>query len=169
MPSDRTLVITAKPSLTWSSPTSATVDNIEYDQGDTQPNMPGLVNPVTGDIRLGHMPSNPSYSDNVDITIQLDNTNIVDSAGNHVGGQWAAGNANGMSGNPPATAYCWFIENPESNEPIDYTPITVPSMTTSLDGSGNVLINDDTPDDQPGVTTTYTFCLGLSVPTAQGR
>ncbi|MFM5948814.1 MAG: hypothetical protein ACKOPM_06235 [Novosphingobium sp.] len=168
MPTDRTLFITAKPTLTWYSPTFARIASMQYTQGDTNPNMPNLVNPVTGDIRLGRMPSTPGFTDNVDITIALDSSAILDSTGTHVVAQWAPANDGGMSGQPPATAYCWFINNPVPGMPIDYTAISVPGMSTSVDIYSNVLIDDNTPDDKPGQPSKYTFCLGLSVWTSQG-
>lgn len=168
MPSDRTLFITAKPTLTWHSPSFARIAAVQYTQGNTNPNMPNVVNPVSGDIRLGRMPNTPGFTDNVDITIALDTSNIVDSTGTKVVATWAPAQAGGMSGIPPATAYCWFINNPVPNMPIDYTPILVPGMTTGLNMDGTVLIDDNTPDDGPGQLSTYTFCLGLSVWTSQG-
>jgi hypothetical protein len=168
MPSDRVLFITARPTLVWHSPTFARIASMQYTQGASEPNMPNVVNPVTGDIRLGRMPATPGYTDNVDISIGLDPSNIYDSYGNKVVGTWASATDGGMSGIPPATAFCWFINNPAPNMPIDYTPITVPGMSTSVNLDGYVLINDDTPDDKPGQLSGYTFCLGLVVLTAEG-
>lgn len=156
MPVDRTLSITATPTLIWHAPNDIGA-TMAYAQTGSTPNMPNLVNSQTGNISLRNMPSNNNYTDNVDITITLDTSQLRDQSGNPVAGRWAYAN----EGNPPDdVGFCWFCTTPAPGQRKDTTEITIPGMTTGRTSDTVVFIDDNTADGD----LTYTFCLGLVLP-----
>lgn len=157
MPTDRTLAITATPRLTYPGPNQFGA-TMSYEQTGSDPNMPPVVDKKTGDITLKKMPSNNNYTDNVDITITLDTSQLVDQNGNPVQGRWA--HENEYSGTGPVTGFCWFCATPTPGCQKDATPITVPGMATVRNSDTVVVIDDNTADGD----TIYTFCLGLVLP-----
>lgn len=153
---DRTLAITCTPVLNWVSSTppynigaSATYS---YNENGSNPDMTDRVH-SDGDILLHPLPDPQDFNNNVDITITLDTSRMVDPNNNPVAGRWALdGEYNGP---------CWFcaVQNVARRE-YDTTPITIPGMTTSRLGDTQVLIDDDTPMNAPN----YAYCLGLVLP-----
>lgn len=148
---DRTLTITASPTLTWdgSVPTKATMS---YSQGASDPNMPGVVNPANGRINLRALPPASGYTTNVDITIMLDTTTAKDPNGNPIAVRWAlAGEGNGA---------IWFCATPQPGKQKDTTPISVDLMTLTRTSDTQLDIDDN----QALGGSDYTFCMGLTVP-----
>lgn len=159
MPVDRTLNITCVPTLIW-QPNGEIGAGMAYSQGTSVPNMPGVVD-RQGTIRLKNMPANNNYTDNVDIMFTLDASGCVDQYGNSIGVRWAYP----TEGNPPNdVGCCWFVANVPPGGTKDTTAISIPGMTTGRTGDSVVFIDDNTPDDAPGNTSLYTFCLAIVIP-----
>jgi hypothetical protein len=155
--SDRTIIMTCTPVLTYPSPGNFGA-TVTFTQSGGDPNgMNGRVD-ANGNIRLTNMPSNANYNHNVDITIELDTSQLVDQNGNSVVGRWAL--ATESSGTGPGTGFCWFCGVNADGSYNASLPITIDGMTTSRTGDTEVLINDDTADDGPS----YAYCLGLVLP-----
>ncbi len=160
MPVDRTLSLTATPTLIWNGPNDIGA-TMAYQQTASVPNMPNVVDRRTGQIDLSHLPNNANYTSNVDIMITLDASGLIDPSRNTVPAAWAvAGDPvnNPMNGVPPNTPWAWFCANPPSpGAQYNTTPILIPNMTSIRNSDSVVFI-----DDNAAVGTgNYTFCLGL--------
>ncbi len=162
MPVDRTLSLTATPTLIWNGPNNITA-TIDYNQTASVPNMPNVVTKKTGQIDLSHLPSNANYTSNVDIMITLDASALKDPSGNSVPAQWGVANLDPQNGSPwsgvpPMTPWAWFCANPPSpGAQYNTTPILIPNMI-SIRNSDSVVFIDDNAAIGSG---NYTFCLGL--------
>jgi hypothetical protein len=152
--SDRTIIMTCTPVLTYPSPGNYSA-TLTWTQTGGDPNsMNGRVD-ANGNIRLTNMPNNANYNDNVDITINLDTSRLVDENGNPVTGRFATSTE--YSGTGPVTGYAWFCGiDANGNYNLD-APITIDGMSATRESDTQVLINDDTADNGPS----YAFCLGL--------
>lgn len=153
---DRTVSITCTPTLVWISSTPPY--NIEatmvYTQTGSSPNMPGAVNQQSGDIDLKHLPKNANYTDNVDIYLTLDTSQLKDPNGNSVVGRWAKSG----EGADPGMGAAWFINMPP---PVNYTPIATPTgMSIDRQSDTLVVIDDDTADGGQS----YAFCTAITLP-----
>lgn len=154
-PVDRTLSITVTPVLVWNRVSPPDIGaTISYAESDSTPNMPNIVNEQTGAINLSRMPANHNYTDNVDITLTLDTSQLRDSNGNPITGRWALASEG-------ANGFCWFCTVNATPPPAySTTPTTITGMSTSRSSDTVILINDDTADGGPS----YAFCLGLVLP-----
>lgn len=165
MPVDRTLSVTATPTLVWNGANDITA-TMAYAQTASVPNMPNVVDRRTGQIDLSKLPSNANYTSNVDIMITLDASALRDRSGNSIPAQWGAASLDPQipppgghwSGVPPKTPWAWFCANPPANSPTyDTTPILIPNMIAIRNSDSVVFI-----DDNAAIGTgNYTFCLGL--------
>jgi hypothetical protein len=160
---DRTLVISCKPTLIWTSATppysigaSATYT---YVSTGSNPDMTGRVH-ADGDIILHPLPQPQDFTNNVDITMMLDATGLVDPAGNAVRGRWALSTE--YSGTGPVTGFAWFcaVQNVSRGQ-YDKTPIDVDGMSVARIGDTQILIDDNTPGNS---SNDYAYCLGLVLP-----
>jgi hypothetical protein len=153
---DRTLAITATPTLNWSgnSATGWFLSSITmaYSQTGSNPTMNGVVNSGNGNINLHNMPPNSSFTDNVDITFTLDTSQCKDPNGNSIGVRWAQTS----EGNGPI----WFCATPPPHQPKNTNPITVSGMTLGRTSDTVIYLDDDQGDNG----SSYTFCLGVTVP-----
>lgn len=153
---DRTLTIKCTPTLQWHSanhPPYSITGSMVYEQTGSVPNMPNAVDRQSGDIDLHNMPNNSKYTDNIDITLVLDPSQIVDPEGKSIPARWATQG----EGTEPGMGAAWFINLPP---PVNYTPITVADMTIVRNSDTQVTIDDNT----PGTPQRYAFCLGLVLP-----
>lgn len=155
---DRTITMTCTPVLTYPS-TGGYGATVTFTQSDGEPNgMRGRVD-RNGNIRLTNMPTDANYNDNVDITINLDTSQLVDENGVAIAGRWAT--ASEYSGTGPVTGFGWFCSiNSDGTYNAD-SPITIQDMSITRESDTQILINDDTADNGPS----YAFCLGLVLPT----
>lgn len=156
---DRTLSITCTPTLIWnsSSPPYNIGATIVYAQTGSNPNMPNVVDRQTGDINLRNMPNNANFTDNIDIYLTLDTSQLKTPNGAPVTGRWAMAG----EGSQPGMGAAWFINIPQPGGPINYTPIAVPTgMTIDRQSDTLVVIDDNTPDGSP----TYAFCTAIVLP-----
>jgi hypothetical protein len=159
MAGDRTLSITATPTLIWHGPDNIGA-NLSYQQTGSVPNMPNAVNRQTGFIDLSKMPANSNYTNNVDIMITLDASGLRDPSGNTVPAAWAnVGDpvTNPMNGVPPNTPWAWFCATPPPGFPYVTTPVLIPNMASIRNSDSVVFIDDNT----PLTSAYYIFCLGL--------
>lgn len=153
---DRTLSITCTPTLVWTSsvPPYNIGATMTYAETGSNPNMPNVVDRQTGDINLRNMPNNANFTDNIDIYLTLDTSQLRDPNGNAVRGRWA----NAGEGSQPGMGAAWFINMPP---PINYTPITVPAgMVIDRQSDTLVVIDDNTADGSPSLA----FCTALVLP-----
>lgn len=111
-----------------------------------------------GSIDLTNLPADPNYNDNIDITIMLDTSQLVDQNGNPVAGRWAQPGE--FSGTGPVTGYGWFCGTDANGNYSAAVPITVPDMTFLRMSDTELVIDDDTPDNAPG----YAYAMGLVLP-----
>jgi hypothetical protein len=155
MPFDRTLAITATPTLIWRGDGGIGA-TMAYQQTSSVPDMPGAVDPQSGSINLENMPTNSRYTDNIDILITLDASATVDQNGNPLEVRWATL----TESTPPSVGCCWFCTTPASGQNKDSTPITIPGMTTGRISDTMVFIDDNTSDG----SVVYTFCLAIVIP-----
>lgn len=162
MPADRTLGITATPTLVWNDGTYNNIGaTMAYTQTSSVPNMPNKVDKKSGQIDLSHMPSNSNYTNNVDIIVTLDASALRDLSGNPLAAQWSqVGDIIGWNGAPPTTPWCWFCANPlPGSSQYDHNQIDVLNMTTVRTSDSVVFIDDNTLIG----TGNFTFCLGLTL------
>lgn len=156
---DRCLTITASPTLSWNSNGQLTGVTMSYQQGSSDPNMPGAVNPIKGNINLMGMPANNSYTDNVDITINLDDSTALGPNGTKVPVRFAYTTESNGDGTGPI----WFCAMPQPGRAKDPKQIATPSgMIIGENNSSQVYINDDQADGG----SSYCFCLAVVVPSA---
>lgn len=151
---DRKISMTVLPTLIWHSDS-----NIEATFGVTQTyGEPAAMNgrvAANGAIDITNMPSDAAYSDNIDVTITLDDSQMIDPSGNQISGRWATDTEG--SGDGRAVGYCWFCGEDANGNYDPWTPITISGMSTSRLNNMQFLINDDTPDAGPA----YDYCMGL--------
>lgn len=158
---DRLLTITATPTLNWNASGQLTGVTMSYSQYTSTPNMPNMVNPRTGDINLRNMPANNNFTDNVDITINLDDSTAVGPNGAHVAVRFAYPTESNGDGTGPI----WFCATPQPGQPKNPAQIpNPPGMSTGENTSSQVYLNDDQPDGG----SSYSFCLALVVPSVSG-
>jgi hypothetical protein len=159
MPIDRTLSLTATPTLIWNGPDNISA-NMTYTQTGSDPNMPNVVDRRTGFINLSAMPANKKYTNNIDITITLDASGLKDPSGNAIPASWAnVGDPvnNPMNGVAPNTPWAWFCATPPKGQPYVTTPVLIPNMASIRNSDTVVFIDDNT----PVTAANYIFCLGL--------
>lgn len=162
MPADRTLGITATPTLIWNDGTYNNIGaTMAYTQTSSVPNMPNKVDKKSGQIDLSHMPSNSNYTNNVDIIMTLDASALRDLSGNPLPAQWSqVGDITSWTGSPPTTPWCWFCANPPpGSSQYNHDQIDVLNMTTVRNSDSVVFIDDNTLIG----TGNFTFCLGLTL------
>lgn len=162
---DRTLAIVVKPVLVWKS------WNKPYDieatftctlsANGTVPAMNANRVAANGDIDFYPLPDPQHYNDNVDVTLTLDTSALVDHSGTHaVRGRFATSSE--YSGTGPVTGFGWFcaIQNVPRRQ-YDKTPIQVANMTFIRQSDTQLLIDDDTPGTS---SVSYAYCMGLVLP-----
>ncbi|QKG71890.1 hypothetical protein [Erythrobacter mangrovi] len=163
---DRKLKLTVTPTLVWNGTNppdiTATIE-FSQDNDDTDPPMPGVVDPTTGKIDISDMPVNDKYTDNIDITIKLDASKMKNADGTKLTGKarWAEADEgpyqwNGTSGD---LGFGWFCQMNASPPPL-YNPIppaTIPNMTLTRKDDTTLEIDDNTPDNSPE----YAFCVAF--------
>lgn len=151
---DRKVSITVTPTLIWHSDSNIEATfSVSQTSGEPAA-MNGRV-ASNGAIDLTGMPNDPLYSDNIDVTITLDDSQMVDPNGNHIAGRWAT--ATEGSGDGKAVGFGWFCGVDANGNYDPWTPITIPAMSISRLSDTQLLINDDTPDAGPA----YNYCMGL--------
>ncbi|WP_033375952.1 hypothetical protein [Porphyrobacter sp. AAP82] len=154
---DRQITMTCTPVLVWNSANDIGA-TFTFAQTNGVPDpMNGRVG-SDGSINLTALPHDDSYSDNIDITIMLDTSRMVDQNGNPVAGRWAQPGE--FSGTGPVTGYGWFCGTDANGNYSAAVPITVPDMTFVRVSDSELVIDDDTPDDAPG----YAYAMGLVLP-----
>lgn len=160
---DRTLVVICTPRLVWTSwnrPYSiGATFTCNYSAFGSNPPMPNSVLP-NGDLVLDRLPDPRDFNNNVDVTINLDTTQLFDHTGqNPVRGRWATSTE--YSGTGPVTGFGWFcaVQNTPRRQ-YDTTPISVQGMSFIRLSDTQLMINDDTPNNGPD----YAYCLGLVLP-----
>lgn len=154
---DRQITMTCTPVLIWYDDGSIGA-NVTFSQTGGVPSaMAGRVD-SHGAIDLTNMPVDAAYNDNIDVTINLDTSQMVDRNRIAVAGRWAT--AEEYSGEGPVTGFCWFCGTDANGNYSSAVPITIPGMATVRLSPTAVLINDDTPDAGPA----YAYCLGLVLP-----
>jgi hypothetical protein len=80
MPADRSVAISAKPTLIWIDANNIDA-SIAYTETGSTPNMPAIVNPGTGEINLRNMPVANGFGSRVIITLTIDTTNLKNQNG----------------------------------------------------------------------------------------
>jgi hypothetical protein len=149
MPLDRTLEIQVNATSNWTA--NGLGANISYQITGSNPSFPNAITDPQGDIDLSAMPTDPNFTDNIDITFTL-NAAMTDQNGNALPARWAvAGEGSGVYDIPEG--FCWFCAAPGNTRPM-----SVAGMNTLRNGDLSVTINDDTPDND---AAQYFFCLGL--------
>lgn len=151
---DRSIVMTCTPTLVWHADGKVEATAV-FEQDSVDPSSMGNRVSLNGDIRLKNMPANSNYNDNVDITILLDTSELIDEGGMQLEARWAKDGEG-----PNNEGACWFCRMIDvKKRTYDPDPITIPNMKAIRLGDTKVMIDDDTPDDAPD----YAFCLGLWV------
>lgn len=154
---DRQIAMICMPVLVWNS-----ANDIGATFSFTQTiGMPAAMNGRVGSdgsIDLTNMPADPAYNDNIDVTIMLDTSRMVDQNGNPVAGRWAQ--ADEYSGTGPVTGFGWFCGTDANGNYSASVPITIPNMSFLRMGDTELMINDDTPDNAPA----YAYAMGLVLP-----
>lgn len=149
MPIDRTLTIQVNATSNWGI--NGLGANISYQITGSNPSFPNAITDPQGDINLSNMPTDPNFTDNIDITFIL-NAAMTDQNGNPLASRWALPSEGSGNYDSPE-GFCWFCASPGNTEPI-----TVADMTTVRNSDTSVTIDDDTPDNY---AAQYFFCLGL--------
>jgi hypothetical protein len=163
---DRKLKITVTPTLVWNStnpPNIGATVEFSQDNGETDPAMPGVVDPTTGKIDISNMPANDKYTDNIDIKIKLDTSQMKNADGTKLTGKarWAESDEgpyqwNGTSGDLGFGWFCLMNASP----PPAYSavpPTTITGMSFSRSSDNDLQIDDDTPDG----SDEYAFCVAF--------
>ena len=168
---DRKLTIQCTPTLIWNGTNPPNIGaTMAFAESDSDPNMPNAVNSATGDINIMHMPANAKYTDNIDITLVLDPSNLKDANGNPLTGNPVARWAHSDEG-PTYTAaggktkhlgYCWFCEitNLQKRQYNFSPPIDIAKVSISRPDHLNVLIDDNTAVGSPAIA----FCMAFVLP-----
>src|SRR3546814_6964932 len=112
--------------------------------------MPGAVNSTTGDIDISNMPKNTKYTDNIDITLLLDTSNLKDANGNPLTGnpvaRWAHSDEGptytDAKGKTQHLGYCWLcqITDLQKRQYNISPPIDIAKMSISRPDHLNVQI-----------------------------
>lgn len=168
---DRKLTIQCTPTLIWNGTNPPNIGaTMAFADTASDPNMPGAVNSVTGDIDISNMPKNTKYTDNIDITLLLDTSNLKDANGNPLTGdpvaRWAHSDEGptytDAKGKTQHLGYCWFcqITDLQKRQYIISPPIDIAKMSISRPDHLNVLIDDNTADGSPA----YAFCMAFVLP-----
>jgi len=165
---DRKLEITCTPTLIWHSTDPNDIGaTMAFSETSSDPNMPNVVNETTGNISISGMPANSNYTENIDITLVLDPSQLKDSNGDPLTGdhvaRWAHSDegptytkADGGTGH---LGYCWFCQITDSSTGAYAIspPIDIDDMTISRPDHLKILIDDNTPDGSPS----YAFCMAF--------
>lgn len=157
---DRTIAMTCTPTLIWRGDGGIGA-SVVFSQTGQNPDNNDMKNRVKrdGDIKLTGLKDENGFTDNVDITITLDTSQMKDQGQEPVAGRWAT--ASEYSGTGPVTGGLWFcaVQNVQRRE-YDTAPITVPGMEAKRLSDSQVQIDDNTADSAPD----YAYCLGLVLP-----
>jgi len=154
---DRQITMTCTPVLVWNTDGSIGA-TFTFSQSNGVPDaMNGRVG-SDGSINLTAMPQDNNYNDNIDITIMLDTSRMVDQSGNPVAGRWAYSNE--WSGTGPVTGFGWFCGTDGNGNYAASVPIAIPGMQFQRNSDNELVIDDDTPDNAPG----YAYAMGLVLP-----
>lgn len=148
---DRTLAIQVNATSNWNVPGLGA--NITYQITGSNPSFPNAITDTQGDINLSDMPTDPDFTDNIDITFTL-NAAMTDQNGDPLASRWALSTEGSGSYETPE-GFCWFCASPGNTDPI-----SVAGMSTVRNSDTSVTIDDNTPDDN---AAEYFFCLGLVV------
>lgn len=155
-PLDRTMLIGCRPELVWlrTQPPYVVRAITTFTLIESNPPMPpGTVHPTLGTINITDLPDN-GFSDNIDITLRLDQSKLAGPDGTPITGRndsrWAHSNEgpayvieSPRTGN---LGYCWFceiIDQPTGLYNVS-PPIHVDSMEISRPGRRHILIDDRT-------------------------
>ncbi|WP_285709092.1 hypothetical protein [Erythrobacter oryzae] len=157
---DRSIVLTCRPKLTFVQVTPSLeiqAPNIVFEQTLGHPTgMEGRVD-EHGDINLTDMPFNAEYTDNVDITINLDSSLLFDPNGNRVTGRWAFVDESSGQGE---TGFGWFCGTDAAGKYSTKIPIPIDGMRIERLNDMQLRINDDTPK----ATPEYAYAIALVLP-----
>jgi hypothetical protein len=169
MPADRSVAISAKPTLIWIDANNIDA-SIAYTETGSTPNMPAIVNPGTGEINLRNMPVANGFGSRVIITLTIDTTNLKNQNGTMMppgSGRWGL-NSEGYYQNPPTvpptSGAIWFCANPAAGTAKDATPIQLPYASCARISDTQVAITLDTHGVRNGTNFKFQFCLGLVLP-----
>ncbi len=169
-PKDRKIKIKCTPTLIWynSDPNNRSIGaTMEFEQVDgvgiTDPPMPGVIGPH-GKIDISKMPPDDKYTDNIDITFQLDDSKMKDADGSKLTGKarWALpgeGQYTAPDGTKVPLDYGWFCRaNSNAASGYDpFPPIAIPGMTFSRKNDNMIEIDDNTADGSPE----YGYCIAF--------
>jgi hypothetical protein len=154
-PTDRSLTITVTATSNWIGPGPNDLGaNISYAETASKPNYPNAIDNA-GNVYLGHMSSDPKYTDNLDITLILNAQMTARDGTTKLDARWALP-TEGSGTYPSPEGFCWFCASPTNWQPI----ATPPGMTLIRNGDTSITIDDNTTDD----FQSYIFCMGLMVP-----
>lgn len=155
-PLDRTMLIGCQPTLVWlrTEPPYVVRAITTFTLLESNPPMPpGTVHPTLGTINITDLPQN-GFSDNIDITLELDQSKLAGPDGTPITkrneSRWAHRNEGPVYiKNPPETdnlGYCWFCEIVDQPTGLYNVspPITVDNMQISRPGRTHILIDDKT-------------------------
>lgn len=166
---NRTLAITATPTLIWQNSSSVGA-SLTYAETGSSPNMPAIVNPGTGEINFRNTPSNNNYTALTIITLTLDPSQLRNQNGTQPfpgGGRWAL-NTEGYYQSPPTvpptSGAVWFCATPAPGQPKDATPVTVPYASCRRISDTQVEISINSDGVLRGTNFKFQFCLGLVLP-----
>ena len=155
---DRTISMTCTPVLVWHSATDIGATYTFTQTSGAPAAMLGRVG-SDGSINLTNLPADPAYSDNIDIAIMLDTSQLRSQDGTSaVQGRWAQPDE--FSGSGPVTGYGWFCGTDANGNYSASVIVTIPDMGIYRVGDGELMINDDTPDNAPA----YAYAMGLVLP-----
>lgn len=157
---NRSIVLTCRPKLRFNQviPTlNIDAPDILFEQTIGHPSgMNGRVDDH-GDINLTNMPLDPAYNDNVDITINLDTSNLYEPTGKRVAGRWAFAEESSGQGE---TGFAWFCGIDDQGKYTTKKSIDVPGMRIERLNDVQLRIYDDTPD----TASTYAYAIALVLP-----
>ncbi len=167
---DRKIQINCKPTLIWlnTDPNHLNIQaTIEFTQDDgvgvTYPPMPSAISPL-GKIDISKMPKDDKYTDNIDITFKLDDSNMKNADGTKLTGKarWAndgEGSYPLPGGGSVPVGFGWFCApNPAAPSGYDpVPPIAIPDMTFTRVNDNILEIDDNTILGTPE----YGYCIAF--------
>lgn len=169
---DRKVTITVSPVLQWNSvnPPNITTSSIGYAVTSSDPTGTATVNPTTGSIDISSMPGSTEYDENIDITLLLDTSTMLDANGNPLMGadtpRWAKADEGTIytdsKGKEQHSGYGWFCEITSWGPPIEYRnlpPIEIDKIKFKRKSDGELVIDDDSPDGSPPYAFKFAFVL----------
>lgn len=169
---DRSVTVVVTPTLVWHSTNPPNVTaTIEYSVSSSDPTGTAVVDPNTGWINISHMPPNSGYTDNIDMTLQLDTSKMKDASGNLLTGdatpRWAKSGEGqtytDSNGKTQHLGYGWFCNITSLGPPLKYDispPISIDKMSFKRPHDLKLEIDDKTPDDSPA----YAFMMAFVLP-----